>query len=446
MASVEFLARPRSTWADERYVGKVILFLIFSAICFNAVLSVVNAHLTEITGRTVAFSEVLIVGAAILVGYRSVKVVPLCLLLGMIFYTLTLSVFRSNISPEAGFDVKIIRDFLIPIAFFILGMRVTNLKAADSIVFKMTALLFGVALFEYFYLDTYLKVFNVIQYYIARGTLEASSWALEVAGGLMISGLRPAGQGRNLLPFLGDHRVSSLFLEPISLGNFGCIVMLWAVVRSRMTGRFYLWSFLVAGSLIILSDTRFDASFIWLGILVLLLPLNYSTPMAIVTPAIAMAVLIFLDLTSDVDTDDITGLGTYARLLYSGHVLLDFDILNWLGVKVSRLQTFDAGYAYIISNAGLIGLALFWYVLMSLQGTNRYFYAFRNASAVFFGILLCIGESQLTIKTAALHWFLLGTLSVARGSEPDAHRGRVREVPYQAADVADGSSNLPKPV
>ena len=81
----------------------------------------------------------------------------------------------------------------------------------------------------------------------------------------MVSGFRPADQGRTLLSFLGDHRVSSLFLEPSSLGNFGALVTLWAVVRSRMEGRLYLWCVLGGLALLILSDTRFDAYFLVLG-------------------------------------------------------------------------------------------------------------------------------------------------------------------------------------
>jgi putative polymerase len=53
--------------------------------------------------------------------------------------------------------------------------------------------------------------------------------------------MRPEGfnGGRNLLPFLGNHRVSSIFLEPASAGNFGIIVFMWALVRSLMERRIF---------------------------------------------------------------------------------------------------------------------------------------------------------------------------------------------------------------
>lgn len=441
MASTDYFARPY-TVANERWLGRVIFFLIFAAITFNAGLSYLNAHFMAVNSKTVIISEMLILGGAILAGYRALNLIHICLILATILYTLTLSIFRANISPEAGLEIKIVRDFLIPIIFFILGLRVTDLKTADTIVFRMTALIFGFAMLEYFFLETYLNIFNVIQYYIARGVLDDSTWALNVSGGLMVSGMRPAEQGRNLLSFLGDHRVSSLFLEPIGLGNFGCIVAMWAVIRSKMTRRFYLWSFLAATSLIVLSDTRFDAAFLVLSIFMLLAPLNVSMAIAIALPIVAIVLPMFVDAIGGANSDDIAGYGLYDRLEYSGHVLLDFDILNWLGMKASRLQTFDAGYAYVISNAGIIGLGVFWWIFLSLKGADRFFYAFRNSSAAYFAVLFCISASQLTIKTAALHWLLMGALSVARSPKPDAFPRDKHRLAHHTSELGEPRKSL----
>ena len=110
-----------------------------------------------------------------------------------------------------------------------------------------------------------------------------------------------------------------------------------------------------------------------------------------------------------------TGYSFKDRLLYSGRVLLDFDLYNWLGIEASRAPTADAGYAYVISNVGLLGFAAFWFWFMSLGGRSRYFYAFRNTSAAYFAAISCVSTSQFTIKTAALLWFLIGALSVVQG-------------------------------
>ena len=232
------------------------------------------------------------------------------------------------------------------------------------------------------------------------------------------------------MAFLGDHRVSSIFLEPISLGNFGTLVTLWAVVRSRMAGRLYIWSALGGLTLLVLSDTRFDAYFLVLGVVILMTPTRITTPLLCLLPFIVIIALYLFGASAGFYHGDppIEGRGVYDRLLYSGRVLLEFDGYNWFGLQTSPVQTFDAGYAYVLSNAGIIGLAALWIVFMSLKGSNRYYFSFRNVAAVYSAALLCISVSYFTIKFAALQWFLLGVLSVARddrsyhGSSAGRHR------------------------
>jgi putative polymerase len=409
------MTRSQPVRAAERDFWWVAHALILAAIGFNAVLCLVNTHLTGITSRTVILSEVLIVGATVIACYKQLNLLYVFLLAGTVFLTLTLALIRANISPEAGLDVKIARDLLIPIVFFMLGQRTNNVRCADAIVTKSLIIILPFALFEYFSLDNFLRVFGVAQYYIARGTLELSNWALDVAGGLMASGMRPPEQGRGLLPFLGDHRVSSIFLEPIGLGNYGLIVVMWAIVRSRMEHKIYWLTIITGLALIVLSDTRFDAYFLVLGIAVMMLTPRSGTLAIGVMPFAIMTglILLYLFYAAEVpDTPYVGGLSNLDRLIYSGRVLATFDLYNWLGVKISNLQTFDAGYAYMISNIGIYGFIIYWCAFMSTNAANRFFYSFRNMSGAFFSALFCVSASQLTIKTAALQWFLMGTLAV----------------------------------
>lgn len=402
--------------ADSSTIRWVSLILILACVSFNAVLCLVNTHVFDITVKAVIMSEIIIISLTLLAALRSLNESLIILITGVLAYNLMLALLRFNLSPEAGFEVKIIRDFLISIAFFMLGMRIKSLETADTIVCYVTSAVLAVALYEYFFLEQYLRIFDVVRYYIARGTLDVSQWVLQVSNGLMVSGIRPEDQGRTLLPFLGNHRVSSVFLEPSSLGNFGNVVFLWAVIRSRMEHRFYFWLTLTAMLLIVLSDTRFDAGFLALALVIMYLPVRIATPLVLVMPLVALLGMGFLVATRDTlgDSPVIGGTGIIARLLYSGRVIASFDVYNWLGVKTSPLQTFDSGYGYMISNAGLMGFVVFWLFFMSLQGSSRYFYIFRNVSAAYYATLFCISASHLSIKTAALLWFLLAALSVAR--------------------------------
>jgi len=405
---------PRKVSRIYDFNSAVIPALVLGAMSFNAALCFVNTKLTAISSAHVVGAELLLISVSFVVSNRSFNHLNLGLIAGTIVYCLTLAMIRTSYSPTQGIDVKLIRDFLIPIAFFMLGTQVTDVTSADRTVWFAIVLVAPLALLEYFYLDVFLQNFDIVHYYIARGTLQESKQVLLASGNLMVSGIRPQGQGRELLSFLGDHRVSSIFLEPIGLACFGIITFMWGIVRSRSVHRFR-FGFLSAGLLfIILADSRFGALFSVFVLLLTMLPPRISTIAAAILPGAAITALVISgqlihNFPTEVENT------TSGRLIYSAQVLTEFDFFHWLGFKVSDLQTFDAGYGYIISSIGLFGLAVFWCIVMSIHGPSREFILFRNASAAYFAAMSCIGQAQFTIKTASLLWFLLGVLSVARG-------------------------------
>jgi putative polymerase len=391
--------------------------LVIAAVTFNALLCVINMHVAPIHNYHVVGSEMFIITMAMLACYRAIEPHYALIIAFIIVYTLGLAFTRGFVTPDAGINLKITRDLLIPVIFLLLGKRVGDIRFADTVVYVATGLILFFAIFEFLFLDAYLRVFSIIEYYVARGTLEAVNPALQWANGLMLNGIRPPEQGRVLLSFLGEHRISSLFLEAISLGNFGCLVAFWAIVRSRMEGQWRIWLFVAGIALIILSDSRFNASFLGVGILILLLSPRVTTPVVLAMPFVAMAALHLAAGSADPHQLLLEGQSLKDRLLFSGGLLLNFDIYNWLGFAASPTPTEDSGYAYVISSVGLLGFAAFWFWFISLGGRSRYFCAFRNAIAAYFATLFCISSSQFTIKTAALLWFLTGALSVAQSRD-----------------------------
>ena len=160
-------------------------------------------------------SEVLILAIALLACHRTIEPRDVFTIAAVLLFTSLLAFMRWGLSPGDDPNLKISRDFLIPIVFLLLGKSVGDIKVADRIVYVAVGLLLAFALFEYFFLDAYLTLFAVIEYYVARGTLDAANPVLQWANGLMLNGIRtPELGGRVLLPsLLNDHRVSSLFLE-----------------------------------------------------------------------------------------------------------------------------------------------------------------------------------------------------------------------------------------
>ena len=394
----------------ERAAILVPFALLLAAICFNFILCFINTNIISITPLSVMVAEMLIVSFAFLASLRFLNRTYLLLIVGTISYILTLSLVRWGVSPEHGLDIKIIRDFLIPIAFFMLGLTIKGLRHVDVAIKWIATITLSFAAFEYFYLATFLTYFDVLKYYIARGTIAESdsAHAFLAASGLYFSGVRPEAQGRALLPFLGDHRVSSIFLEPISLGYFGIILVLWGVIRSQIDNKIHFVA-LVTGLLsIVLADSRFGTCVIIVAVILSFMPSRLSQLGVLVIPVIVVFGLVlapeFFDLSS--------GLGFSGRISYSSRVLAGFDVWNWLGFKASKMNTFDSGYAYVFSGIGVAGFVIFWVIFLSIKGRSVYFYVFRNASAAYFAIALCIGEGQLTIKTASILWFMMGALAI----------------------------------
>jgi putative polymerase len=413
---------------EKRLVGKSVATLIpftlvFAAICFNFVLCFINTNIIGITPLSVMLAELMIISFAFLASLRFLNQTYVILIIATVGYTLTLSLIRLNVSPERGFDIKIVRDFLIPIAFFMLGLTVKNLRHVDVAIKWISTITLSFAAFEYFYLTTFLKYFDVLKYYLARGTIAGSdsSHAFLVAGGLYFSGIRPEAQGRSLFPFLGEHRISSIFLEPISLGYFGIIIVLWGLVRSRIDAKIHFFPLLAGLLCIVLSDSRFGASVIIVATIVTFMPAPVSQIGVLFIPLFLVFGLLLLPEFFNLSTD----LGLGGRLSYSARVLTNFDAWNWLGFKASHLQTFDSGYAYVFSGIGIVGFAVFWVVFLSIKGRSIYFNVFRNLSAAYFAIALCIGEGQLTIKTASLLWFMMGALAITWIPAPRKERARL---------------------
>jgi putative polymerase len=418
----------------------IMLALVFGAVTFNMGLCFLNTGFITVSNLHVIGCEAIIITATLLYAYKEMNQAHLLLIGGIVLWTLLLSSLRVIFMTDDAFDIKIVRDLIIPIAFFLLGLRVKNLKHADFIVRVVVLVVLGFALFEYFALDVFIKYFSVAKYYIARGTMEAKQ-ALQSAD-LFISGMRPAGAegGRNLFPFLGDHRVSSVFLEPVSLGNFGVIVAIWAMVRSKFGDSYQIGLLLAAFVLIVLADSRFGAYLCILAFVLMLFPLGLATFGVVVLPLVALIVLIVVPLavTGSYDPQNrYVDNGFVGRFVLAAQILGEFDVWTWLGLRAAQRQTFDSGYAYTISGIGVIGLTALWSVLFAAKGPDRQYYTLRNLMALYYGTILCVSNSPYTIKTASLTWFLIGAAAAVKPKRP------MKKVVNEEQAVSSGAVPIP---
>lgn len=370
-----------------------IVLILVGALVFNMGLCFVNTVVFPVTDTMVMGSEMILISAAFALAVN--RKVTLWLILGIF-----LSYMALLMAMRPGLDLKAVRDFLIPITFYTLGRRYPDRRIADrvALISGVVVLVFG--LFEYFLLDIYIKYFNIIAYYVARGTVAASD--ASGASGLFASGLRP--DARNILPFLGPHRVSSVFLEPVSAGNFGAILYMWALCRKDMRWRKTL---MVLGAMpIILADARFGLYVCIAATALHLVPFRlprilwYFLPMAVV---LALSIYGFTSAEANWQ-NDLSG-----RLLWTARLITSLDIYGAFGISPEKPFLSDSGYAYSINGIGIFGVLGFWTLFIFGREDNPDAWRFKMLVATYICLLLLISDSPYSIKTAALLWFMVGT-------------------------------------
>lgn len=414
----------RSFWLQPQTLA------IFVATLFNAALCFVNTMAGGVGNSAVIGCEVIIIVAVLIYVFPTITYPRFLAIGAAILFLTALAGARAVLS--GGIDVKPVRDLLIPIAFFLLGVAAPDLRQADRIVRAIVAIVIAVGVFEYLFPEVFTRIFNVAGFYIERGAMALTQ--AQQSSDLFVSGMRPEGAagGRGLFPFLGNHRVSSIFLEPISAGNFGIVVFIWALTRSLMERRTFWGLFVCAGIIIVMADSRFGANFCALMLVLAFLPAEIRKLVVAMLPVLAILGLLLLpDVLSNYFRIDN---GFIGRIILSGSILDKFTTLQWLGLSTPEFVTSDSGYAYTLAGFGIVGIGLFWTALMLLKGRNGSFYLIRDLGAGYFAILLCISNSPFTIKTGALLWFLIGAVSqnrriLVKAALPTGKRSGTRVTP-----------------
>jgi putative polymerase len=312
---------------------------------------------------------------------------------------------------EGRLDIKAIRDLLIPAIFIWTGRSWSgSLNDLDRSVRVAVIFIVGIALVETIAFDTYTRFINTFTYYVGLGGISESN--AQVSGQTVtLNGLRPEGIGRTLLPqILGNHRASSVFLEPVSFGNFAVIVMAWALSKPVELWKRTAWFGGAALVMIVLADSRFALYSATLLVLLRICLKGNGHYFAMLAPLIGLGLLFVVAVYAPGAGDNLHG-----RLTTSGAHLLEFDEAALFGMSAYNIDFGDMGYAYVISRFGLPLVAALWILLFALPLKTEQARRFRTFTAAYMALILCIsGTSVFALKTAAMLWFLFGYLSVQR--------------------------------
>ncbi|MEM1365626.1 MAG: UDP-phosphate alpha N-acetylglucosaminyltransferase [Pseudomonadota bacterium] len=384
--------------------------VIGGTLTFNTILASMTAFGLPVNAGLVILSELVLLSAALGLGLNNRLALPM--LIGVfVSYMFLLMMLRP------GIDLKAVRDILIPIAFYFVGRNLRDIEVMDRFVIALGSFVVAFGFFEWALTDLYVQYVGPLNYYIARGTVNAEDVSdLVRETGLFASGTRYGD--RNFFPDLvGDHRVSSVFLEPVSMGNFGAILFMWGAFRSGMKNRWI--PFALAALCIIGSDARFGMmATIAVGGALLIAPLAPRIVLFVLPFAITGALFAYGQSSIAILWDD----NFSGRILWASQIL---DSLTWrhvLGISSDELFVADSGYAYVLTQIGFLGMIFVWAVFVYTSGPNLDAWRFRFAFGIYLCLNLVVSNSAFSIKTGAILWAMLGVADCARKMGSDQRR------------------------
>ena len=341
--------------------GFLPIMLVLFAVLFNAGLAIISAHVTPISANAVIGMEVSIVVTAhaiILWHYRPQMLPWYGMILVIVLFSLERSLVIGQLNP------KFMRDVLLIPTFVLLGMT-TPPRRLTTLIVVLHFIVVGSVLFEAYFTQAYSDLFDVRQYYIAtRGAKDADFW--NRSSDLFVSATRP---GDRFFSFIDLHRTSSVFLEPVSLGNYVLIVNAFLCANYRQLSLKVL-TFLLVGNFIALvgCDGRLATVSSMIVVLFTLVATRLPRQSALLyLPATLIGAVLLVALLQLNSMDD----NFPGRVAYGVELLTRFDIWEWIG-NSDRLiiPASDSGIAYTITTQSIFGLIAFW-VFLVLNAAER---------------------------------------------------------------------------
>jgi putative polymerase len=380
-----------------RFRSYIALFAVLGLSSYHLFLCYVHTHFFAVNNGIVGATEGLILIIATLKIIRNKPLTDYAVPAFVIAYFIIMLAVRDEIDPQG------IRNLYIIYVMFCLG-RTVPLRDMTIITWLVILLALVFSIFEYFFIDLYLQTFNILQYYAARGLVSDEQLGY-LNTNLYTSGMRVSG--RTILPFLGDQRVSSIFLEPVSMGNFSAVISMWALSYNFPDWKKSLGFYIAGAFFIIASDSRFASMLIGILFLIRFAPLLQKSLTLYLMPIITVAAQAYFASLMLVDSqfDDLPG-----RLAKSGNVLLDITLPEVFGIgSVDELYDMGIPYSLVVFGAPLC--LFLWFKLVFLKFANSQGQRFKAMLAVYcLGLLLISGTSFYSAKTAGLLWLMMGTL------------------------------------
>lgn len=393
-----FASRPASADRLALLPGLIVV----GAVCFNAGLAFVNGNVTGLTQAPVVMAEVTFVALAhamALANYRR-EMAPWYGLLGLF---IAFAVIRSLSSQNL--DVKYLRDVMIIPTFVVLGMTF-DARRLGRIVVAIQVIMLVFLVLEAVNVDAYSSLFKIQDYYInTRGYTAEDFWNKD--SNLYVSATRPDG---SFLSIVDLHRLSSIFLEPVSLGNYCMVVLAFLCACWRELSRPTAWFLAITIAMAMVGcDSRLAmASVLPMVLCCALAPRMPRYSALVYIPGILALAFVLVSFGHyEPGGDDFPG-----RIAHTIILLRNYGPSEYLGVSDEFMsKAVDSGIAYLITTQSIFVVIAFWATIAMAGSEDRPDKTrIVHAVMIYVSLNMMVSFALLTIKTAALMWFCYGAL------------------------------------
>ena len=372
------------------------------AVSFNAGLAVINANVTGLSQAPVVVAEVLFVGlahAVAIANYRR-EMAPWYGLLGLF---VAFAVLRS-LSSQA-LDVKYLRDVMIIPTFVVLGLTF-DARRLTWVFLVIQSVMVVFLLLEAINLDAFSALFKIKDYYInTRGYTAEDFWNKDSE--LYVSATRPDG---SFLGVVDLHRLSSIFLEPVSLGNYCMVVVAFLCACWSEIRRPARWFLAVTTALAMIGcDGRLAmASTLPMIVCCIVAPrLPRFSALAYIPAVLALAFVLVSFGHFEPGGDDFP-----SRIAHTVYLLRNYDLPEFLGLSDTFMsKAVDSGIAYLVTTQSIFVVVAMW-ATIGMSGSEDRPDKSRivHAAMIYVALNMMVSFALLTIKTAALLWFTYGSV------------------------------------
>ena len=373
------------------------------AVGYNFLLALFNASIHPVGASAAYAVELVLYAGCFLLGLRTLGRDGQALVFTGLGLVLVFNLLR--FLETWSFDLKLLRDAIIPFAFLALGTAYRG--SLHKLVLWLAAIVALVAAFEMALPTLYGDLVDPRSYFVnTRGNTEDDFW--NEASKLYVSATRPGE--RTWLGGFDLPRVSSIFVEPVTMGNFIIFFCAAAITFWRRLGvAGVAFSLLLVLFLLIASDGRL-ASATCLAMLLLapfLRRLDQSLAAFLFIGVLLAGWFAVWALGVEVYDDTLMG-----RVFVSVEAIANMTPREWFGLDLGAPYRYsDSGIAYFIAGQSIVLVLAFllgYSFLLRMPTSNGQL--FKNLFVLAFALSLLVSNAYFSIKTAGLWWFACGYL------------------------------------